>query len=182
MATTWKLSRRSRREGIWRAILANGALPWLVAASLGVLGLLDMRPRHFGWVNAPAAFGIVLCMFVTARFVLQLQGGLVTSWGVHALVRGLSREVYVILYVFVAIKAIQYLFGAAPTPFETHAGPLHAASSAYDPLARSMEGLQGYLASGIIALVVLRILAVLYLARRQRRGLAARCEQPRIRW
>jgi cytochrome b561 len=183
MSTTWRLSHRPHREAISaKTIFIIGALLWLVTAAAGVLGLLDSRPEHHGWLNASAAFGVLLCVSVTVRFVLQVRAGQFTSLGVHALVRRQSREVYLVLYLLAAIRVMQYLTDGAVTSLAIRIGSFRAQSAPYISMERSMEGLQGYLASGMIVLAALRIAAALYLARRQMRGRAARFARPRARY
>jgi hypothetical protein len=182
MAAAWKLSHRHRGEGIsWNTIFVIGALPWLVAGSMGVWGLLDLRPRHFGWMQAPAIFGALLCTSVTVRFVLLLRGGLLNSLEMRALVRRQSREVYLVLYVLAAIKVIEYVTDAAVRARAIRVASLRVESVPYISMEHTMEGLQGYIASGVIALLMVRVVAVLYVAHRQRHGIATRRPQRRAR-
>ena len=123
-----------------------------LAVLFGVLGLLDdpWPTRFLGpWINMHAMFGLLLWIFVAARFY--------TCWkfsrpmrqaDIRSLSRELSRTVYLLLYAVVGIRQIIGIAGCL-----RHGGSLAAGEFAPE------DGLQAVIAYGVIGLLLIRALA-----------------------
>jgi cytochrome b561 len=135
----------------WFVILATFAV--------GVLGVLDvswLRQALMGRANIHALFGALLLLSVTAQFALQVRhAAFVSASEIAVFARSLSRQIYLSLYGLAAVKEIQFLWAYRHSATSVDSG------ASVDALAAFMKGFQPYLAYGIIALVVLRILAAL---------------------
>jgi len=127
------------------------ALQWLVALavlSVGVAGLLHDSELQAAttWVNVRTLFGALLLLSVVAKFAWQIgHAALQSRAAITAFARGLSRQLYVLLYLLAGIKELQFFLLSKPGV----------------TLAESMRALQSYLAYGLLALAVIWILAAL---------------------
>jgi hypothetical protein len=126
----------------------------LLICAVGTAGLLrDAWPDAIDWpfVDLHAAFGLLLCLMVVMQFHAADSSAVPLSCaGLQAFCRGLTRLVFLLLYV---------LFGLD--------GLVHAAAmwwnsgmqgSARPATIRPPESLQDYLAYGVIALAMIRLL------------------------
>ena len=123
-----------------------------LAVLFGVLGLLhDPWPRRFlgSWINMHATFGMLLWLFVAARFYTCLKySGPTRQADIRSLSRELSRTVYLLLYAVVGIRQIIGIAGSL-----RHGGSLAAGDFAAE------DGLQAVIAYGVIGLLLIRALA-----------------------
>jgi cytochrome b561 len=120
-------------------------------ASLVVLGAIGLTYDSWlkgipvSWISVRTLFALLLWSFVIARFYWRVKH----SWpmplvDIRELSRTLSRTVYLLLYVVVGINQLLSMrqvicYGAAFEP---------------------AEGLQPYLVYGLVALIIIRILAL----------------------
>jgi cytochrome b561 len=135
---------------------------WLVilaALAVGVQGVLDvswLRQALMGRANIHALFGALLLLSVIAQFAWQLRhAAFVSESEIAVYARSLSRQIYLLLYGLAAVKEIQFLWASRHSATSLDSG------ASVDALATFMRGFQPYLAYGIAALVLLRILAAL---------------------
>ncbi len=122
------------------------------AAALGIGGQLcdgvGTAPQG-SWFNVHTAFGVALCTAAIAHFHptrRRLPAGAV---GIAPFARRLSRRVYILLYGLMAIKLLVNLGTALRGPGGRPALPPFA----------SPESFQIYLAYGVLALVIIKVLA-----------------------
>ncbi len=116
---------------------------------LGVIGLTYdswLKGVPVSWISVRTLFGLLLWGFVIARFYWRAKH----SWpmpqdDIREFSRGLSRIVYLLLYLVVGIDQ---LLGIRQVIW--HGG-------AFEPA----QGLQPYLVYGLVALIIIRVLAAL---------------------
>ena len=129
--------------------------PCLVGV-IGVAGVLrDSWPTVVRWppINLHAAFAVMLWTLVVAQFLRASLAAPLTVEAALTLSRRLYRQVYLLLYV---------VFGAEQILRIAVSWAISAAKdAAIAPLALPPENLRDYLAYGVIALLIIRALAVL---------------------
>jgi hypothetical protein len=128
-----------------------------VPLAIGIASLLrDSWPGapYLPGVNLHAIFGAVLWLLVVAQFRHRgVAGAALNGAGVHEFSRGLSRRVYLLLYVLfgasqlVRVAAVLWNGGAQ--------GVLHPA------MLMPPENLRDYLAYGVFALLSIQLLAAM---------------------
>jgi hypothetical protein len=127
---------RELRAKAGAALHAN--LPMLVLA-VGLLGLIRG--------NLHVLFGTLLWICVVARFYRRVnQAPAMLPDDMRTLVRGLSRLVYLLLYVLMFFRIAIGIMRTAPRR----------------PIFGPVEDFQSYLACGLIALATIHALAALY--------------------
>jgi cytochrome b561 len=147
----------------------------LLAVAVGVLGLLGaswLRQMLESWINIHALFGLLLCGLVSARYrwcVIHSPPMLPTD--IRQLSRHLSRIVYLSLYLVIGLREIIGIlnsvwhggvvdFNLFDERFRN--GPDHAGWNPKDDF-------QLFFASGLLALIFVRVLAYkLWLRSRER--------------
>ncbi len=130
-------------------LTSTKTLFWSMAplAVLGVIGLTyDSWLNGMPWISVHALFGLLLWGLVMARFYWRVKH----SWpmplvDIREFSRALSRIVYLLLYLVVGMNQ---LLGIRQVIL--HGG-------AFQPA----QGLQPYLAYGLVALIIIRVLAAL---------------------
>jgi cytochrome b561 len=137
----------------------------LLVAAIGVLGLLDgswLRQMLESWINIHALFGLLLCSLVLTRYqwhVRHSPGMLPTD--IRELSRHLSRIVYLLLYVVIgarqSIGIINSIWHGTAVDFNLfddrfRNGPDRAGWNPKDDF-------QLFLATGLFALIIIRVLA-----------------------
>jgi cytochrome b561 len=130
---------------------ATALLHGLIATAISVIGVLGvlqpsikLRSSH-GWIDVHAVFGVALFLGVLIMFAWHASHHAFTcARSVADLARRLSRQVYLLLYVLVAVKEIAFLVAAPELS-----------------LADAMKGLQSYVAYGVFALLSIRVMAAL---------------------
>ncbi len=127
--------------------------------ALGIAGLLrDSWPGavYLPHVNLHAIFGALLWLLVVAQFRLASLAGLALhDAGLRKVRRGLSRRVYLLLYV---------LFGASQL-IRVAAIVWNSGTPVHPAILTSPENLRDYLAYGVFALLTIHVLAALQLRR-----------------
>jgi hypothetical protein len=133
----------------------GAAVLWSLASLVvlfGVLGLLDVSwPKRVlgSWVNLHAIFGLLLWIFVAARFHSGLKVATpMRPADIRSLSRELSRTVYLLLYAVIGIREIIGVVG-----WLWHSGTWASGEFAAD------AELQAVIAYGLIGLLLIRALA-----------------------
>jgi|GEM_PF-3115132 len=137
----------------------------LAAVVVGVLGLAGdslLRKMLESWIDIHALFAVLLCSLVFSRYRGCVQHSIrMSPADIHRLCRHLSRIVYLLLYVVLAVRQIIGLSdgvahgGAVDfNLFDQHfrSGPDHAGWNPKDDF-------QLFLATGLVVLLVVRVLA-----------------------
>ena len=147
------------RERMPEALCAVVALAAVATGVVGLLGASWPRRALESWINVHALFGLLLCGLVLARYRWCL--GHAFARDARGLSRHLSRMVYLVLYLVVGISQIltilnHFIHGGAPgfNLFDDHFrnGPDHQGWNPGDDF-------QLFFASGILALIFVRLLA-----------------------
>ena len=125
-----------------------------VMAMLGAIGDSWAPVQHSSWLNLHPWFALVVLGWVISQFYLRRCDG------AH-LVRPLSRSVYLLLYVTIFTREALQFAGVAWHQGSIDLALLHSYLGL--PLDQATAGsgsdLRGYVACGILALVLLRALA-----------------------
>jgi hypothetical protein len=148
------------REGVHKALYGCIAL---AAVVIGVLGLIrGSWPRQVleSWINIHVLFGLLLCglVFARCRWHVKHSHRMVPA-DMHALTRHLSRIVYLLLYVVIGVREIigivNSLWHGGSVDFnlfdERFRGPDYAGFNPRDDF-------QLFIASGLVALILVRAL------------------------
>jgi cytochrome b561 len=152
----------------------------LVAVAIGVLGLLGaswLRQVLESWINIHVLFGLLLCglVFARCRWCVGHSLGMLPA-DIRGLSRHLSRIVYLILYVVIGVREIigilNSLWHGGAVDFNLFGdhirnGPDHAS---WDP----NDDFQLFFASGLIALMFVRVLAYRVWSRSRERAAVAK--------
>lgn len=145
-----RVADHERREGP-----EGAAVLWSLASLvvlLGVLGLLDDSwPRRFlgTWIDFHAMFGLLLWIFLAARFQRALRiSAPPRPADIRGLIRELSRTIYLLLYGVIGIRQLVGLSGRL-----WHGGVPASHEFASD------DDLQAIIAYGLIGLLLIRVLA-----------------------
>jgi hypothetical protein len=134
---------------------AQGCIP-LLAVAIGVLGLLGASwPRQMleSWINIHALFGLLLAGWVFSRYRSPLtHPPRLLPADIHRLSRHLSRIVYLLLFLVIGVTEIIGMVGGL-----RHGGEMgrNTGYPGFDPT----DDFQWFFASGLFALVVVRVLA-----------------------
>jgi cytochrome b561 len=157
LARRWHVAAIEAVESQARAAGARRLAAVLPLYAVGIAGLLrDSWPGalYLPRINLHAIFGALLWILMVAQFrQASLTGPALCGASVHELSRGLSRRVYLLLYVLfgasqlVRIAAILWNSGTQ--------GGLHPA------ILTPPENLRDYLAYGVFALLTIHILAAM---------------------
>ena len=131
----------------------------MIVISVGVGGLIDnswLRKLAESWINVHALFGILLGILVIARYEWVVRHSPPRlPRDIRELSRHLSRIVYLLLYLVIGLREC---LGTANFAWQG------SATHVFDP----KDDFQLFLASGLLALVVVRVLASI--ARRRLRS------------
>jgi hypothetical protein len=124
----------------------------LLVVLFGVAGLLEdsWLKRLLGtWVNFHAMFGLLLWIFVAARFHRALKISPPSRRAdIRGLIRELSRSIYLFLYLVIGIRQLVGISGCL-----WQGGAFTSRAFASD------EDLQAIVAYGLIGLLLIRVLA-----------------------
>jgi cytochrome b561 len=137
------------------------AVSWgaAVVVAVGIVGQIrdsSAKPPFEPWLNVHALFGLLLCTSIIARFYwLSQRSAVVPQIEINAFARRLSRMVYLLLYGLLGVKQIINI------TIKTHHPTLFA----------PVEDFQVYLAYGLLALVLIHVLAAVC-----RHSRAAQCD------
>lgn len=134
---------RARRRAFALTVCAVGA------ASL----LQDTWPRamHASDIDLHAAYGVLLCLMVLAQFrAVNSRAAPLNNVNLHAFCRALTRLVFLMLYVLFGVNALVHV--AAMLWNDGLRGGGQRA------LLQPPESLRVYLAYGVIALILIRVL------------------------
>lgn len=138
----------------------------IFVVAVGVLSLVGVsRPRQMveSWINIHALFGLLLCGLVIARYQWRVRhspGMLPTD--LRELSRHLSRIVYLLLYVVIGVRQsigiVNSIRHGGAIDFNLFDGRFRNGpdSRAFDP----KDDFQMFLATGLFALVIARVLAL----------------------
>jgi hypothetical protein len=125
--------------GSWSVASQSGAS---LVLALGVIGqLADSRsdPSHAVSTEIHALFGLLLCTAVLTHFYNRMNHvPHATLPDIAKLSRGLSRKIYLLMYVLLGLRIAMGLDRPQPQP---------------------AEGFRDYLICGILALILIRVLA-----------------------
>jgi cytochrome b561 len=150
------------RERMLTALYVSTALLAVVFGVFGLLGASWPRQVLESWINIHALFGMLLCGLVLARCRWRVEHSRrMVRADVRELSRHLSRIVYLLLYVvigarvFIAILNAVWHGGAVDfNPFDGHYR--HGAGFEWF---NAKDDFQLFFASGLLALVLVRLLA-----------------------
>src|SRR5271168_2034470 len=127
-----------------------------LAVLAGVLGLFhDSPPGQVleSWINVHALFALLLWGLVIARFYLRLKhSALMLPSDIWELSRRLSRMVYLLLYVIIGVAQV---IDAVGWLWQSGSPDLRFVRGGFDPA----EDFQAYVGCGIVALLMIRVLA-----------------------
>jgi cytochrome b561 len=156
------LTHACSREGMLAALYGCIAA---IAVAIGVLGLLGaprLRPMLESWINIHALFGLLLCGLVFARWRWCIaHSPRMPPADSRGLSRHLSRIVYLLLYLVIGAREIigilNSLWHGGAVDFNLfderfRNGPDYAGFNPKDDF-------QLFLASGLFALIFVRVLA-----------------------
>jgi hypothetical protein len=148
MHDSGQISRASHRLLVGRCSVAlQSGVPLVLA--LGVIGqVVDSRtyPSYAVSTQLHALFGLLLCAAIFSHFHKGMQhAALATPRDIAAFSRGLSRRVYLLMYVLLGLRIAMGL--DRPT------------MGLDRPRVLAAEGFHDYLICGVVALVLIRVLA-----------------------
>jgi cytochrome b561 len=148
-----------------RMLMAFYGCAALLVVIIGVLGLLDgswLRQMLESWINIHALFGLLLCGMVLARYQWQVRHSpCMLPTDIRELSRHLSRIVYLLLYVVIGVRQsigiVNSIWHGSAVDFNLfddrfRNGPDRAGWNPKDDF-------QLFLAIGIFALIIVRVLA-----------------------
>jgi cytochrome b561 len=148
-----------------RILVALYGCAALLVAAIGVLGLLDdswLRQMLESWINIHVLFALLLCSLVLTRYQWRLrQSPRLLPTDIRELSRHLSRIVYLLLYVVIgarqSIGIINSVWHGTAVDFNLfddrfRNGPDRAGWNPKDDF-------QLFLATGLFALIIIRVLA-----------------------
>jgi type IV secretory pathway TrbD component len=137
----------------------------LLAVAIGVMGLLGASwPRQMleSWINIHALFGLLLCGLALARCRWRVKHSpRLLAADIRELSRHLSRIVYLMLYLVVGVREVISILDSF-----WHGGPVDF--NLFDERFRNgpdypgfnpKDDFQLFVASGLFALIVVRLLA-----------------------
>jgi cytochrome b561 len=157
------LASRTPNSRVWNyAPEAGIALFLLVIGTVGLVAPSWSVQRFDSWINIHLLFGLLLCSWVVVRFQRSVR---VSPCLLPADVRGLSRElsriVYCVLYgvigLTLSIRIVSSLWHGGAVDFSPFSASLrHGLDTADFDL---HDDFQQFLASGLVPLVIIRIMA-----------------------
>lgn len=135
----------------------------LLAVVVGVLGLLGaswQRQLLESWINIHALFGLLLCGLTLASCQRRVKHSpRMLPADVRELSRHLSRIVYLLLYVVIGVREVIVVLNSIRhggtiglNPFDARGGSDY---QGFNP----RDDFQWFLASGLVALIFVRVLA-----------------------
>ena len=135
--------------------VAGRRVPFVLAVcAVGTASVLrDAWPNaiHWSFVNLHAVFGVLLCLLVVAQFhAANLRAAPLSGLSLRAFCRGLTRLVFLMLYVLFGVNGLVHM---AATVWNSG---LHG--SEQPALLQPPESLRDYLAYGVVALIIIRVL------------------------
>jgi hypothetical protein len=141
MHDSGQISRGSRRILVAsRSVAFQSGAPLILA--LGIIGqVVDSRgyPSHRVSTEIHVLFGLLLCAAVFTHFYKTMTLGPPTApHDIAAFSRGLSRRIYLLMYVLLGLRIAMGLGRTPPMP---------------------AEGFRDYLVCGVVAIVLIRVLA-----------------------
>lgn len=173
MATLKAMGLDMRSAGAHRMALA------LAACAVGTTSVLrDAWPKamHWSFVDLHAVFGVLLCLMVVAQFhAANLRAVPLSGLILHAFCRGLTRLVFLMLYLLFGMHEMVHV--VATLWNKGMYGNAHPA------ILQPPESLRDYLAYGVVALIIIRVLEA-WMAQRPRinRGMrVGKNSTPRVR-
>ena len=126
----------------------------LAVCAMGTTSLLrDAWPRsmHGPFIDLHAAFGTLLCLMVVAQFhAANLRAAASIGLSLHAYCRGVTRLVFLELYVLFGTNELVHVAAALWNK--------GLYGSAQPAILQPPESLRDYLAYGVVALIIIRVL------------------------
>ncbi|HTD73046.1 MAG TPA: hypothetical protein VK652_05930 [Steroidobacteraceae bacterium] len=126
----------------------------LAVCAVGTASVLrDAWPEAMNgsFMDLHAAFGVLLCLMVVAQFYVEnLRAVALSGLGLHAFCRGLTRLVFLELYVLFGVHELVHVVATLWNK------GLHG--SAPPAILQPPEILRDYLAYGVVALIIIRVL------------------------
>jgi cytochrome b561 len=106
---------------------------------------------HGSFVDLHTAFGVLLCLMVVAQFhAANLQAIALSGSSLHAFCRGLTRLVFLVLYVLFGVNGLVHVTATLwNNSMQGSAQPAQLLPP---------ESLRVYLAYGVAALIIIRVL------------------------
>jgi len=148
-----------------RTMAAHWSIGLLVVL-VGVLALVhDSWPTRVlaSWINVPTLFGLLLWIMVVARFHVRMKHSAeIRAADLRDLSRQLSRTVYLLLYFIVGAKQVINIVGFLRHGGTFDPGLVHTPDCASRdcPILAPTIDLQLVLIYGLIALIIIRVLAL----------------------
>jgi cytochrome b561 len=155
----------SRPSSLDRTLIALYGCMAVLVVAIGELALLgESWPRQMleAWINIHALFGLLLCGLVLARYHWRIKHAVrMSATDVRELSRQLSRIVYLVLYVVIGVRLSIGIIGGiwhgGAADFNLlddrlRNGPDYASFNPKDDF-------QMLLASGLLALIIVRVFA-----------------------
>lgn len=126
-------------------------VPVLLIGLLSVLQDSRQTPHAASaWTALHVSFGVLLCASIIVQFIWRITHvGFRSVADIAAFARLLTRRVFILLYGLAGVKEIQWVLGSL--------GPTRQLR------AETMRDLQCYLLYGLLALVLIRVVATLCL-------------------
>jgi cytochrome b561 len=161
------LARADSRERMHEALLVFIGLAAVIVGVVGLLGASWSRQVLNSWINIHAQFGLLLCALVSVRYRWCVGHSL--AGDVRELSRHLSRIIYLLLYLVVGVREMLGLlsrFGhGGAVDFNLFAD--HFRNGPDQVGWNPRDDFQLFIASGLFALVFVRVLAFGWWRRRR---------------
>jgi hypothetical protein len=141
MTNSSQISRGTRRIliGSWTVASQSGAPLVLVLGVIGQWVDSPIYPGHIVSTEIHALFGVSLCAAVSTHFYKGMKHApLASSQDIARFSRSLSRKIYLLMYVLLGLRLAMGLDRPLPQP---------------------AEGFRDYLIGGVLALILVRVLA-----------------------
>ena len=152
-----KTHRRNQPVSVHRGIA-------VAVAGVGIYG--QLHDSAIGFIpgvafNVHTLFGTLLCVAILARFRWERQRIPVDKETRIDCVRSMSRCVYLLLYGLLGVREIANLAAYAGNGGIFHFGgwQMGRQGSGVSPLLRPIDAFQAYVAYGLLALILIRVLA-----------------------
>jgi cytochrome b561 len=150
------------RESMLTALYVSTALLAVVIGVLGLLGVSWPRQVLESWIDIHALFGMLVCGLVLARCRWRIRHSpRMARADVRELSRHLSRSVYLLLFVVIGVRLfigiLNGVWHGGAVDFNSFDGYVrHGAGFAWFD---AKDDFQLFLASGLLALILIRVLA-----------------------